>query len=137
MLFRSLWVLLAQPGVGRLGALEPWPNLLAGGLLLSLLLPLALIDLRTMRLPEPICRWGVISGLLLAALSGVWLGIGSELLFWHSLAAVTGLLIFEAISAKDEPLVLASVLISTLLLVFGNLTADILLAVVDPRVRLS
>ena len=48
-----------------------------------------------------------------------------------------GRLIFEAISAKDEPLVLASVLISTLLLVFGNLAADILLAVVDPRVRLS
>ena len=102
LLSGGLWVLLAQPGVGRLGALEPWPNLLAGGLLLSLLLPLALIDLRTMRLPEPICRWGVISGLLLAALSGVWLGIGSELLLWHSLAAVTGLLIFEAISALGE-----------------------------------
>jgi len=48
-----------------------------------------------------------------------------------------GRLVFEAISAKDEPLVLASVLISTLLLVFGNLVADLLLALVDPRVRLS
>ena len=48
-----------------------------------------------------------------------------------------GRLVFEAINAKDEPLVLASVLISTLLLVFGNLVADLLLALVDPRVRLS
>ncbi|NBQ37659.1 MAG: prepilin peptidase, partial [Synechococcus sp.] len=57
LLSGGLWVLLAQPGVGRFGPLDPFPNLLAGGLLLSLLLPLALIDLRTMRLPEPLCRW--------------------------------------------------------------------------------
>ena len=80
LLSGGLWVLLAQPGVGRLGPLEPLPNLLAGGLLLSLLLPLALIDLRTMRLPEPLCRWGVISGLVLSAVAGWWLGLGTELL---------------------------------------------------------
>ena len=104
LLSGGLCVLLAQPGVGRMGPLEPLPNLLAGGLLLSLLLPLALIDLRTMRLPEPICRWGVISGLVLSALAGWWLGLGSELLLWHALAAATGLLIFEGISGLGEKL---------------------------------
>jgi peptide/nickel transport system permease protein len=48
-----------------------------------------------------------------------------------------GRLVFDALSAKDEPLVMASVMISTLLLVFGNLVADLLLSLVDPRVRLS
>jgi len=33
--------------------------------------------------------------------------------------------------------VMASVMVSAVLLVFGNLFADLLLAVVDPRVRLS
>jgi len=65
----------------------------------------------------------LLSGSLLVEIVMNWPGLGR--------------LIFEAISAKDEPLVLASVLISTLLLVFGNLIADLLLAVVDPRVRLS
>ena len=65
----------------------------------------------------------LLSGSLLVEIVMNWPGLGR--------------LIFEAISAKDAPLVLASVLISTLLLVFGNLVADLLLAVVDPRVRLS
>ncbi len=65
----------------------------------------------------------LLSGSLLVEIVMNWPGLGR--------------LVFEAISAKDEPLVLASVLISTLLLVFGNLVADLLLAVVDPRVRLS
>ena len=69
---------------------------------MSLLLPLALIDLRTMRLPEPLCRWGVISGLVLSALAGCWLGLGTELLLWHAVAAATGLLIFEGISGLGE-----------------------------------
>ncbi len=46
-------------------------------------------------------------------------------------------LVVDAIFSKDEPMVMASVMVSSLLLVFGNLTADLLLAVVDPRVRLS
>ena len=104
LLTGGLWVLLAQQGVGRLGPLDPLANLLAGGLLLSLLLPLALIDLRTMRLPEPLCRWGVICGLVLSAIAGFWLGSGSELLLWHALAAATGLLVFEAISNLGEKL---------------------------------
>ena len=46
-------------------------------------------------------------------------------------------LVVDAIIAKDEPVVMASVMVSATLLVFGNLFADLLLAVVDPRVRLS
>ncbi len=46
-------------------------------------------------------------------------------------------LVVDAIFSKDEPVVMASVLVSATLLVFGNLFADLLLAVVDPRVRLS
>ncbi len=65
----------------------------------------------------------LLSGSLLVEMVFNWPGLGR--------------LIFDAISAKDEPLVLASVLISTLLLVFGNLVADLLLAIVDPRVRLT
>ena len=42
-----------------------------------LLLPLVLIDLDHLLLPEPLCRWGVVLGLgdaKLAALGGAWLG---------------------------------------------------------------
>ena len=46
-------------------------------------------------------------------------------------------LVVDAIFTKDEPVVMASVMVSAVLLVFGNLTADLLLAAVDPRVRLS
>ena len=44
-------------------------------------------------------------------------------------------LVVSAIFAEDLPLVMASVLVATLLLVVGNLVADILLAVADPRIR--
>lgn len=46
-------------------------------------------------------------------------------------------LVVDAIFAKDEPVVMASVLVSAILLVAGNLVADLLLGIVDPRVRLS
>lgn len=69
-------------------------------------------------------------GFSLAALLG-----GSflvELIFnWPGLAQITT----SAVISKDEPLVMASVLFSALLLVAGNVVADILLAVVDPRIR--
>ncbi len=52
---------------------------------------------------------------------------------WPGLAQVT----VNAVFQKDEPLVMASVLMASLLLVFGNLIADVLLAVVDPRIRLE
>lgn len=68
---------------------------------------------------------------LAALLSGSFL---VEVVFnWPGLARTT----VEAIFAKDEPLVMASVLMATLLLVAGNLIADVLLAVVDPKIRLE
>jgi peptide/nickel transport system permease protein len=48
-----------------------------------------------------------------------------------------GPLLLEAILARDVPLVLGPVLISGALLLAGNLLADLLLMVVDPRVRES
>ena len=75
--------------------------LLAGWLLVSLLLPLILIDLDHLWLPEPLCRWGVVLGLVVTALAGFSQGdgVGRSLLFWHLLAASAGLLGFEAVSA--------------------------------------
>jgi peptide/nickel transport system permease protein len=52
---------------------------------------------------------------------------------WPGLARVT----VEAVFAKDEPLVMASVMMATILLVAGNLVADVLLAIVDPKIRLE
>ena len=46
-------------------------------------------------------------------------------------------LVVDAIISRDEPVVMASVMVSALLLVAGNLVADLLLAAADPRVRLS
>jgi peptide/nickel transport system permease protein len=52
---------------------------------------------------------------------------------WPGLARVT----VDAVFAKDEPLVMASVLFAALLLVAGNIVADVLLAIVDPKIRLE
>jgi len=48
-----------------------------------------------------------------------------------------GTLIFDALTNKDEPLVMASVVMLVLMLVIGNLIADVLLAIIDPRIRLE
>jgi peptide/nickel transport system permease protein len=48
-----------------------------------------------------------------------------------------GTLIFDALSSKDEPIVMASVVMLVLMLVAGNLVADVLLAIIDPRIRLE
>jgi peptide/nickel transport system permease protein len=48
-----------------------------------------------------------------------------------------GTLIFDALSSKDEPIVMASVVMLVLMLVAGNLIADLLLAIIDPRIRLE
>lgn len=52
---------------------------------------------------------------------------------WPGMARLT----LNAITTKDEPLVMASVVMSGVMLIFGNLIADILLAIVDPRIRLE
>jgi len=48
-----------------------------------------------------------------------------------------GTLTFDALSSKDEPLVMASVVMLVLMLVIGNLIADVMLAIIDPRIRLE
>jgi peptide/nickel transport system permease protein len=48
-----------------------------------------------------------------------------------------GRLTFDALSNKDEPLVMASIVLLTVMLVLGNLVADLLLAWVDPRIKLE
>ena len=72
----GLWIsaLLVWPGAG--GGLPdlwlPW----AGLPLIALLLPLVLIDLDHLWLPEPLCRWGVVLALLLLeglSALGIWL----------------------------------------------------------------
>ncbi len=45
-----------------------------------------------------------------------------------------GRLAYEAILARDVPVVLATTLLSTLLVVAGNLLADVAVALVDPRI---
>ncbi len=46
-----------------------------------------------------------------------------------------GRLIVDAIFAMDFPVVMATSLLLAVLVVFGNLLADILYTVVDPRIR--
>jgi microcin C transport system permease protein len=46
-----------------------------------------------------------------------------------------GLLSFEAIQARDFPVVLGFLVISSVLLMVGNLVSDLAVALVDPRVR--
>ena len=46
-----------------------------------------------------------------------------------------GTLMLEAVLAKDIFLVMGSLYIGTLLLILGNLIADLLLAINDPRIR--
>ena len=48
-----------------------------------------------------------------------------------------GRLILEAVLKSDINLVMASLMIGTIMLVAGNLLADILLKLVDPRVEAS
>ncbi|MFK7803279.1 MAG: ABC transporter permease [Anaerolineae bacterium] len=48
-----------------------------------------------------------------------------------------GRMILEALSQRDFPVVMAVTVISAILVIAGNLITDILLVMVDPRVRLS
>lgn len=102
ILCAGLWLLalLARPDAMGPGAARPLV-VIAGWLLASLLLLLALIDIDQLWIPEPICRWGVVAGWLMTALLG-WQqspAIGRQLLLTHGLAAALGLLGFECLSA--------------------------------------
>ena len=46
-----------------------------------------------------------------------------------------GLLTFEAIQARDYPVVLGVIVIASVLALTGNLLSDLCVAAVDPRVR--
>jgi peptide/nickel transport system permease protein len=48
-----------------------------------------------------------------------------------------GRLTYDAIYARDFPIVLAATLLSAILVVVGNLLADLAMALVDPRIRLT
>lgn len=91
-----LWLsaLLGGPagGGGVPASWLPW----AGFPLIGLLVPLTLIDLDHLWLPEPLCRWGLVLGLLISCSGGL------SLLSQHLIAAVLGLLVLEAISAIGE-----------------------------------
>ena len=48
-----------------------------------------------------------------------------------------GQLLLKAVQAQDLYLVMAGLMMGTVMLIIGNLLADILLAIVDPRIKLS
>ncbi len=48
-----------------------------------------------------------------------------------------GRLTVEALISKDEPLVMAAVVLLTIMLALGSLIGDVLLAFIDPRIRLE
>lgn len=104
----GLWVAAVAAKPGSMGPLPPaLPLLLAGWLLLSWLIPLTLIDLDRLWLPESLCRWGLLLGLAATLLLG-WSQSGvlaRELLFHHLVAAGVGLVGFELVSALGERLI--------------------------------
>ena len=102
LLSAGLFVAAAAGSPSGLGSAAPaLLAVLAGWVLVGLLIPLILIDLDHLWLPEPLCRWGVIAGLVITAITGFSQGDGTgrALLLWHLLAASAGLLGFEAMSA--------------------------------------
>ncbi|MDI6785284.1 MAG: ABC transporter permease [bacterium] len=64
-------------------------------------------------------------------LSGAF--IVENIMAWPGL----GRLIMEALFSQDLYLVMGSLFMSSILLIFGNLIADILLSLIDPRIRLD
>jgi peptide/nickel transport system permease protein len=65
----------------------------------------------------------LISGSLVTEVVFAWPGMGR--------------LTYEAIRAQDFSIVMAATLLATFLVIFGNLAADLAMAIVDPRIRLS
>ncbi len=108
LLCAGLWVaaLVARPTAMGTAA-SPLLLLLAGWLLSSWLLPLALIDIDRLWMPEPMLRWGVLLGLAVTAVIGFSqdASIGRALLFSHLLAAGIGLLALEGLSLIGEKLI--------------------------------
>ncbi|MBM5800259.1 MAG: prepilin peptidase [Cyanobacteria bacterium K_DeepCast_35m_m2_023] len=107
LLSAGLWVAVVWAKPAAMGpAPSPVLMLFAGWLLVSWLIPLVLIDLDHLWLPEPLCRFGLILGLGSTAVIGLAQdpAIGRMLLLHHLLAAGLGLLGSEAVSAIGERL---------------------------------
>jgi leader peptidase (prepilin peptidase)/N-methyltransferase len=106
LLAAGLFVATALAEPSALSQAPALLQLLAGWLLVGLLLPLLLIDLDHLWLPEPLCRWGVMLGLAVTAAAGFSQGDapGRQALLEHLLATSTGLLGFEAVSATGARL---------------------------------
>ena len=105
LLTAGLWVAVVQAQPSAMGPEpQPWLLLTAGWLLLSWLMPLVLIDLDRLWLPEPLCRQGLLLGLAVTALIGFQQGsdTGRLLLFHHLVAAGVGLVGFEGVSALAQ-----------------------------------
>jgi leader peptidase (prepilin peptidase)/N-methyltransferase len=102
-----LWLAAAAARPESLGAAPPWwLVMVAGWLLVSITIPLALIDLDHLWLPEGLCRLGVAAGLavtLMAAAHQGW-SDGRQLVLSHLLAAGMGLLAMEGLAALAERL---------------------------------
>jgi peptide/nickel transport system permease protein len=62
--------------------------------------------------------------------------LGGSVIF-ESIFALPGLgqLFFQAVMARDIPLIMAEVVLGAILTILGNLIADISYAYVDPRIR--
>ena len=93
-----LWLSSLLVGSGGGGGLPIWLQPWAGVVLVALLLPLVLIDLDHLWLPEPLCRWGLVIGLLFSGAAGV------PFLADHLIAAALALLSLEGLSALGERL---------------------------------
>ena len=98
VLSAGLWMsaVLVWPGAGA-GLPDLWLPW-AGLPLIALLLPLVLIDLDHLWLPEPLCRWGLVLGLLVSMVGGV------SAVSTHLIASVLALLLLEGLSALAERL---------------------------------
>ena len=107
LLTAGLWVAVTMATPTAMGpAAPPLAMILAGWVLVSWLLPLVLIDLDHLWLPEPLCRFGLVLGLLFTSILG-WMqspGVARELIGQHLLAAGLGLVGFEAVSAIAQKL---------------------------------
>ena len=107
LLSAGLWVAVTMAAPTAMGpGAAPLALILAGWVLVSWLLPLVLIDLDHLWLPEPLCRFGLVLGLLFTAGLGWMQGpdLGRELIGQHLLAAGLGLVGFEAVSAIAQKL---------------------------------
>jgi peptide/nickel transport system permease protein len=66
---------------------------------------------------------GLLAGAVLVEIVMSWPGLGR--------------LIYQSVQSKDLYVAMGSFVMGALLLILGNLIADILLAVTDPRIKLS